>query len=110
MIIEKFVIDNNEFLSLPKNLKCDNFSLDVKFITLSKKLVIILENILKKYQISIDRIISASYVKEFFAQDEHNLFESTKKLIDGCNKNEVQFSLKIRENNGFFEKFFNFFS
>jgi hypothetical protein len=110
MIIQKFVIDDNEFLSLPKNLKCDNFSLDVKFITLSKNLVNILENILRKYQISIDRIISASYVKEFFTQDEHCLFESSKKLIDGCNKNEVQFIFKTRENKGFFEKFFDFFS
>ena len=110
MIIERFVIDNNEFFNLPNNLKCDNFSLDVKFITLPENLVKILENILKKYQISIDRILSADYVKNFFAQDEHNLFQSAKKLIDGCNENEIQFVTKTEQNKGFFEKFFDLFS
>ena len=110
MIIEKFVIDNNEFFNLPDSLKCDNFSLDVKFITLPENLIKILENILKKYQISIDKILSADYVKGFFAQDEHNLFQSAKKLIDGCNENEIQFVTKNEENKGFFEKFFDLFS
>ena len=110
MIIQKFIIDNNEYLTLPKDLKCDNFSINVKFITLPDNLVKILENILKKYQISIDRIISANYVKKFFAQNEHNLFQSTKKLIDGCNENEIQFVTKNRTNKGFFEKFFDLFS
>ena len=110
MIIEKFVIDNYEIFNLPDGLKCDNFSLDVKFITLPEDFVKILENILKKYQISIDRILSADYVKSFFAQDEHNLFQSSKKLIDGCNENEIQFVTKTEENKGFFEKFFDLFS
>ena len=110
MIIEKFVIDNNEFFNLPDSLKCDNFSLDVKFITLPENLIKILENILKKYQISIDRIISANYVKQFFTQNEHNFFQSTKKLIEGCNENEIQFVTKNPINKGFFEKFFDLFS
>ena len=110
MVIEKYIIDNNEYLTLPKNLKCDNFSLNVKFITLSVNSVNILENILKKYQISIDRIISANYVKQFFTQNEHNFFQSTKKLIEGCNENEIQFVTKNPINKGFFEKFFDLFS
>ena len=110
MIIEKFIIDNNEYSHLPENLKCDNFSLNVKFITLSENSIKTLENILKKYQISIDRIISADYVNQLFAQDEHNFFQSTKKIIDGCNENEIQFVSKNQVNKGFFEKFFDFFS
>jgi hypothetical protein len=110
MIIEKFVIDNKVFFTLPKNLKCENFSIDVKFISLSENFVKDLENILKKYQISIDKILSANYVKNFFAQDEHNLFLSSKKLIDGYNENEIQFVTKTLKNKGFFEKFFNLFS
>ena len=77
---------------------------------LFRSLVKIIENILKKYQISIDRILSADYVNNFFAQHEHNLFLSSKKLIDGCNENEIQFVTKTEENKGFFEKFFNLFS
>ena len=110
MIIEKFVIDDNVFFTLPKNLRCDNFSIDVKFISLSENLVKNLENILKKYQISVDRILSADYVKNFFAQGEHNLFQSSKKLIEGCNENEIHFVRKTEENKGFFEKFFDLFS
>lgn len=109
MIIEKYIIDNNEYLVLPKNLECDNFSLDVKFISLSQKIVKNLETILKKYQISIDRIINVDYVYQFFAQDEHELFASTQKLIDGYNENEIQFVTKNKKNIGFFEKFFRLF-
>ena len=32
MIIKNYIIDNNEYSSLPKNKICNNFSLDIKFI------------------------------------------------------------------------------
>lgn len=109
ILIDNYVIDGNNFTSLPKNLKCNIFSLDLSFISLSKKLILNLEEILKKHQISLKQIVSADYIKEFFVKDDKDIFEMAKKIIDGCNDNEVLLVTKVKKNQGFFEKFFNFF-
>ena len=108
MIIENYQIDNKEYFFLPENLKCNNFSLDIKFICLSNSLIKILEKSLERYHISIDQIISANYVENFF-NEKSDIFKNTRKITQGCNKNEVNFFNKINKNKGFFEKFFNFF-
>ena len=108
MLIEKYLIDDKSYSSLPKNLECNNFSLDIKFLCLSENLIKNLEKILETYQISINQIVSGNYVESFF-KDNEDLFVKTMRITEGCNANEVRFSNKIRENQGFFEKFFNFF-
>ena len=68
-----------------------------------------IEIILKKYHISINRILSANYVKQFLTPEDNNIFSISKKIIDGHNPNEVILLEKTDKNQGFFEKFFNFF-
>ncbi len=109
IIIENYKIDNKDYSSLPKNTKCNNFSIDIKFICISKDIYSTLQKTLKKYQISIIRLICLEYVMDFFPQNEHDIFKNTKYLIDGCNENEVIFMSKPSKNVGFFEKFFNIF-
>ena len=36
MLIDNYIVDNNSYSLLPKNLKSDYFSLDIKFIGASK--------------------------------------------------------------------------
>lgn len=110
MIIENYLIDNKNYSFLPKDIRCNKYCLDIKFISISKNLIKDLENILKKYQISIDQILSVKYVNDFFPQNEHNLFDMAQKIVDGCNENEIKFVNKSQKNKGFFEKFFNLFS
>ena len=69
-----------------------------------------LESRMKKFQISIDKIISANYLKSFFNEKEKDLSIWAMNIDNGHNKNEVQFHKKMFEKQGFFEKFFNFFS
>ena len=69
-----------------------------------------MQEILKNYHISINRVISAKYVHDYFPQNERNLIKNSKELIDGCNENEIQFINKPRKYTGFFEKFFKLFS
>ena len=102
-------INNNDYSTLPRNLICNNYSLDINFICLSINLVSKLEDCLQRYQISINKIISAQYVKSYF-NNKDDLFKNTKKITEGCNPNEVEFYVKTSKNKGFFEKFFNFFS
>ncbi len=109
ILIDNYVIDKNNFNSLPKNLKCNIFSLDLSFISLSKKLIINLEQILKKNQISLNQVVSAKYIKEFFINNDKDIFEMGKNIIEGCNNNEVLLVTRVKKNQGFFEKFFNFF-
>ena len=69
-----------------------------------------LEKILKNYHISISKIVSYNYLSEFIQPEDDDIFLMSEKLIDGYNKNEILLINKNQENQGFFEKFFNFFS
>ena len=109
IIIKNYKINNKDYSSLPNNIKCDNFSIDIKFICLPKNIHDVLQKVLKKYQISINRLVCSDYVLDFFPQNEHNIFKNTKYLIDGCNENEVIFMDRSSKSMGFFEKFFKIF-
>ena len=109
MLIKNYIIDNNKYSSLPKSKICNNFSLDIKFICIPINLIKKFEETLKRYQISINRIVSAGYVLSFFSQNEHNIIRNSKDIINGCNENEVRFTNKAHKNIGFFEKFFKLF-
>ena len=65
---------------------------------------------LEKYQISLGEVVSANYVKKFLTKNENELFLMTGKIIKGHNPNEVILVKKTQKNQGFFEKFFNFFN
>ena len=69
-----------------------------------------LEKILKKYQISIQQILSQSYIESLLGDTDQNLSIKAKKVIDGINENEVKLEKKVQKNKGFFEKIFNFFN
>ena len=110
MIIKNYLLDNNNYASLPDETKCNFFSLDIKFICLPNNLVKIFEEVLSKYQISINKLLSADYLDEYFNNDEIDIFNRASKIIDGCNLNEVKMVDKIPEKSGIFERFFNIFS
>ena len=110
ILIDSYNIDNVIYKELPINQKCKNFSLDVSFICLPDELIRHIEKTLKKFQISVNRILSASYIDRFVDDREINFFETTSKIIGGYNKNEVKLINKTTKNKGFFEKFFDLFS
>ncbi len=109
-IIEKYVIDNKFYTSLPENVKCNIFSLDTEFICLSKNLIENIEKTLKKYHISLIQILSANYVEKFKDHTDDTIFTTASRIISGQNSNEVLLTGKITKKQGFFEKFFNFFN
>ena len=109
-LIEKYLIDNKFFTTLPENVSCNIFSLDTEFICLSKNLIENIEKILKKYHISLNQILSASYLKKFKDNTDNNIFTTASRIISGHNSNEVLLTDKIDKKHGFFERFFNFFN
>ena len=110
MLIENYRIDNSNYSFLPNNLNCNNFSLDVKFICLSKNLIEKLEIILKRYHILINQVLCASYIENFLDENHPDVFTTASRIISGHNTNEVSLINKTLKNKGFFEKFFDFFS
>ncbi len=110
MLIENYSLDNINFTSLPNGAKCNFFSLDIKFICLPNNLVKIFEEVLSKYHISINHLLSADYLEEYFNNNEINIFNKASRAIDGCNLNEVKIVNKIPRKSGIFERFFNIFS
>ena len=110
ILIDKYLIDDKKFSNLPQNLKCNHFSLDINFICLPLNFIKKIENILSKYQISINRLISMKYLESLFLDQNVDFSEMAKKVIDGHNLNEVVLSSKKSENMSFFEKFFHFFT
>ena len=109
-LIERYVIDNKFYKTLPENVNCNIFSLDTEFICLSKNLIENIEKTLKKYHISLIQILSASYVEKFKDNTDNTIFTTASRIISGHNSNEVLLTGKITKKQGFFERFFNFFN
>ena len=109
-LIEKYLIDNKFYTTLPENVNCNIFSLDTEFICLSKNLIENTETILKKYHISLNQILSASYLEKFKDNTDNTIFTTASRIISGHNSNEILLIGKTNKKQGFFEKFFNFFN
>jgi hypothetical protein len=110
MLIDNYLIDNKHFTYLPEKIKCHSFSLDISFICLQLSLVEKFEQILKKYQISLNQILDASYIESFFNEEDKDIFNTGNKIINGLNRNEVKMIGKKIQKSGPFERFFNLFS
>ena len=110
MKIDKFYIDGTYFEILPEKKNCNNLSIEVSFICIPKRISKTIEDVLKKYQISLDKILSFNYLNNFLDDKDNNLYIIAQKILDGLNENEVSITSKNPKKLGFFEKFFNFFN
>ena len=110
MLIENYQIDGKDYSFLPENLKCNSFSLDIKFICLSKNLIEHYGSILKRYHVLVNQILNAEYIKQFQDQQNPNIYTTASRIISGYNNNEILLVNKTLKSKGFFEKFFDLFS
>ena len=110
MKIDQFYIDGTYFKTLPEKQNCKNFSIEINFICLPRKISKTIEDVLRKYRISLDRILSLDYLNSFLDNKNENLYAIAQKILDGFNENEVYIAHKNSKKLGFFERFFNFFN
>ena len=55
IIINNYKVDDTDYESLPLNIECNKFSIDVVFICFPKEIIKNLEKLFNKHQISIDQ-------------------------------------------------------
>ena len=110
MIVEKYIVDGKQISNVPYPIKCKNLSIDLNFICLPESFIKELEKVFNIYQIKIKSTLSGQYIKKQFENDLDDIYSLSRKILDGHNENEILLIPKKRENKGFFEKFFNFFS
>ena len=110
ILVEKYILDNVEYKFLPLKKKCKNFSINTKFVCFPKDLLKNFEELFFKQQIFINKFICFNYVKKFdFGNNQQNICERSKKIVEGINKQEVVSIPKTIKKKGFFEKLFHFF-
>lgn len=110
MMINKYIIDNEIYSSLPVEKNFNNLCLEIKFICLQDFIIQNLKEILSKYQISVNKILCNNYLKEFNNLNNQNIFNIAENIVNGLNQNEIFIINKSSKNKGFFDKFFEFFS
>ena len=110
MKIDKFYIDGTYFETLPEKKNCNNLSIEVSYICIPKRISKTIEDVLRKYQISLDKILSLDYLNSFLDNKNDNLYVMAQKILNGFNQNEVYITNKYSKKSGFFERFFNFFN
>ena len=110
MIVENYSINGKNYSSFINDLKGDYLSLEVNFISIPSNFELILDKILEKYQIKIDKFLDCKYLIEQSKDNKFELPNIANKIINGYNQNEVILVPKNLKNKGFFENFFQLFS
>ena len=110
IIVNKYLIDDKIYLSYDDNLQCDEFALEIQFISISDELINDLNKILENYQINIIKYFDGNYIKNIFKNIDFDFSEIAHKIKGGYNLNEVIVIPKNSKKQGFFEKFFQLFS
>ena len=110
ILINKYIIDGEQFSFFEDGLNCKNLCLEIKIISIPKRYALEIDKVLQKYQIKIIRYLDNDYIKDFFQNSDFELPNMASNIINGCNNNEVEIIPKISKKEGFFEKFFQFFS
>ena len=110
MRINNFLIDKKKFLSIDDDFECSELCLHVDFICLPDKIINNLSKKINKYQIRIDKIFSADYLRRYYNDFGDNECLMAARSKYDHDENEVHLIKKNKGKTGFFEKFFRFFN
>ena len=109
-IVRRCLIDGVNYSSFDKEIDCEDICIEVTFISISNTLIKEISNVLKEYQIKIDRLFEKKHIKNLFEQENLDLSLIAFKIQSGHNQNEIILVPKNIKKIGFFEKFFQLFS
>ena len=109
MVIVNCFINGKKYSTFVNDLDVNELCLEVNFRSISTNLVSILDKILEKYQIKVNKYMDGKYISSF-SDENFKLPDMADKIRNGYNENEIIIVPKDVRNIGFFEKFFQFFS
>ena len=110
MRINYFLLDKKQYFTLNDDFECNELCLQIDFICLSNRVIDDYSKKIKKYQISVDKILSAEYLNKHYKNIGENECQIAARLKYENDENEVHLIKKTIENTGFFERFFRFFN
>tara|TARA_B100000767_G_scaffold219111_1_gene207145 strand:- start:1935 stop:3062 length:1128 start_codon:yes stop_codon:yes gene_type:complete len=94
IIIQNYQIDQTNYKSMPTNIVCKKFSIDLLFICFQKKFVNTICSLFKKYNVSVKKLLFCSYAK-FSTYNEQFSDEEKVVFIDiGYDKTSIFFFIK----------------
>ena len=109
LLVNKYIVDNEEYLEFPANISYKEFIVEVSFITVENSTVKTLNKIFKDCNIEVKKIISHQYSSKFAEKSDISPCTAGKRVIDGINPLEVITHKFYGRKQGLFEKMFNFF-
>ena len=89
IIINNYKINDIDYEYLPKDIKCNIFSLDILFICLPKKTVEYFKNLFYKFDISVDQINCSSYAKAMNYKENFFSYKNISFIDIGFNKTSI---------------------
>ena len=110
LLVDKYVVDGEEYLEFPENRSYKEFIIEISFITVQNSTVKTLNKIFKDCNIEVKKIISHQYSSSFAEKSDISPCIAGKKVTDGINPSEVMMHNLYTKKQGLFEKMFNFFS
>ena len=110
LLVDKYIIDGEEYLEFPENLNYKEFIIEISFITIQASIVKTLNKIFKDCNVEVKKIISHQYSSRFAEKSDVSPCIAGKRVIDGINPSEVMMHNLFTRKQGLFEKMFNFFS
>ena len=109
LLVNKYIVDDEEYLEFPANISYKEFVVEVSFITVENSIVKTLNKIFKDCNIEVKKIISHQYSSKFAEKSDISPCAAGKRVIDGINPLEVITHRLYTRKQGLFEKMFNFF-
>ena len=109
MMISKLLINGKEKELTNVNETIKNLIIEVKFECLKVQIINIIQQTILKYQISVEKILLADYLRWTFGSQTDDLVYKANRSINGENINEVKMIKKKPNKKYFFERFFNLF-
>ena len=109
-IVNRYLIDGINYTSFDEEINGEDMCVEVNFISISNILIKRINSVLEKYQIKINYIFEKQYIKKFSEGEHLDLSLIAFKIQNGHNQNEIALVPKSQKKEGFFEKFFQFFS
>ena len=94
IIVKSYKVNNIEYTSFPKNIDCNLLSLDIIFICIPKDEIEYFKNLFFKFNISINQIFCASYVKSMNYKDNFSLINNLSFIDIGFNKTSISCFIK----------------